>query len=1415
MAGKLTRFTNSFIRPWTVCGIAKRMGNFGNIISKILGVLNIDIVGAQLGDLQFVLQAVEDSQHLTLAADALTRFDLPKFLSKFNEALGDDWDLNIIVAIAARFGKTISISAIKAIFTVIKIVLTAKDTWEAVWAIITGSYAGTVIFTSQVQSVSPPPPPTPTPPPLPTPTPQPTTDKAFFISDITLPDGTVVSPGQALTKTWRVQNTGTSTWDGFKLNYTDGEQMGGSSEITIPTTTPGQTIDLTVNLVAPSSLGAHSGSWQIVNTSGGWVNGGKLWVKINVGSQSGVITLTTDPSSPASAGQVNIFAHVSNFPNLRALRILIDGQQLCELGAPEIQDCVWHTSGYAAGQHSIVAEADDWTGPSWDNPERKTILYELTGNGVTNHGPYRPTLVANPAYDWYVTIGNAPQLCAQQQGDPDGDAVTQYRFVASASVGTADSGWVGSSCHTFGSITPGTYEWHAQVMDSLGGISDWSDNWHFTVEPTGVTATINSFSTPSPSNAEEIKIYACSSGHAGINITLRVLVNDATDGSDSGEWHIIKEQGSPCFNDIDAPVWRTLEYDDGPHKVRVVAMAIQPDAGNVYDTVYTLNHRRPNSPRLIAPVPLSQNIQEAIYLDSQTVTFKWEPTIRATSYTLHISTNPSPKDDPSPIFRQTFSSSINEHTLTLGQDYSSIYWQVEATNDVGSNASGAQRFGIDRQVPACTVSGLPATTYANVFQVNWNSTDNLAGIKTADIQFMDSERGTWEDWLTNIPSGKTYDLFDGQPGHSYFFRCRATDNANNTGNYPISANTSITIDPFTRPGTPWWNSAYGQKRNIVILNNMGATPLPQGYPIHLHFDNSTIPTAATLYAASLSSIKCNDLRIVYGDAVELDRVVQKCTSNAIDIWFRSQVSITGGSTNNASHQLYYGNSSAGFPPANQGNVFYPLVDANTVAAWYMSEGQGNTLNDLSGNGHACTIFSPTSWATPTKFPGALNFSGGGDSQTVNCGTSSAYNLQNFTFETYFRSTNNNLWGRMAGNIQPNSQRWILQTVDNKPELVIWTSNNGGSVTSTKSLADNAWHHLAVTVNGTELKLYIDGQLNATSYLPGNIRSADLPLTIGSAENISRSYAELTGIRLSNVVRTDFSYGAFVNVTNEPSIATDSVVNPPVIGAPDLTILSLSTYPNPQGGILVEAVVENQGDLSTQSGFYTDLYLNHVPTGAGDYSSSVRFWINNPIAAGQTTTLTTVITDLSTLSASTMPGNPITNVISTFTESSGTLYAQTDSAGLVQEPDNQNNIYSSGIQICTATSDTFENDNTYATASLFTIGNNQTHNFSFPGDNDWIKFNAQAGKIYRLTTSALGVSADTYLYLYDVNGTTLISSNDDSNGSLASRIEWTAPANGIYYILIKHWNPSVGGCGTQYNLNVQEGLLDLFLPLILR
>jgi len=1235
--------------------------------------------------------------------------------------------------------------------------------------------------------------------------PPPSNDSATFVSDITLPDGSVVSPGQALVKTWRVRNSGTSTWDGYKLIFLQGDQMGGASPVNIPTTSPNQEVNISVSLQAPTTPGDKVGYWQIVNRDGVYVPGGKLWVSVNVVSSTTsdrIASFSADPPSPSSASTVRLYARVNWWPQFRAMRVKVDNQVIGETAAAEYT-FNWDTSSASRGDHTLVLEVADQTDNSWSRPERRVMAYTLQGTPTpANHAPNRPS--PSSPYDWYVYYsGNTAQLCAQANGDPDGDAITGYYFDIYGSAQLWNSGWAGSNCVTTGALGPYNYQWRVKVRDSRGAESDWSDTWHFTLVNPNLSISELYFQ-PQDGNSEQVKIRACTTGQGGVGITMRVSVNDANDGSGNGTWHIIKELGVPCFNDVDAPVWNTLEYGDGPHRVRAEAHGASTgwNGAAVREETYTLPHRRPASPRLLAPIPPSGNIREAVYLNSRTITFRWQPTIRANSYTLHIGTNPSPKDGSNPVFRQTFGSSFTEYTVTFGQDYPTLYWQVTAANDVGTNASGDQLFGIDRAVPSCTVQPLPAVTYESVFQVNWSGSDNLAGIRTFDVQYLDSGRDVWSDWFTGIPVAKTYDLFTGQPGHTYYFRCRATDNANNTGNYPANANTATKIDPAARPPTPWWNSAYSGKRNLTILNNMPGTTLPIGYPVRLHFDGSTTPTAVEIYNASQSSTKCYDLRIIYNDATELDRVMQNCSSSVIDLWFRTQVSIAGGASNNTSHQLYYGNANAGTPLANINNVFYPSADSNTIGLWYL---EGNT-GDSSTYGHNGQWLGDASWVNG-KFGQGISLPGGNVLHGgIRVPGTETLRVWSFTIEAFIKRAraDSNCGDFIASQGQSNEarERWHTGVEGDKLRLQIWNSGDKRSNPGAFPV-DTNWHHVAATFdnNTHEFRFYRDGeqvyqgQMDSAGFVYGDPTfyiGSLFPYTGGELNSFCGT---IDAVRLSNVVRTSFlPYGSFTAITNEPTAAVGSPIAPPITGSPDLVVLSLTAYPNSGGGVLVQAVVKNQGNLSTQNGFYTDLYANHLPTGAGDLTGSISFWVASPIEAGKTATLTTVITDLPA------GGSMHVQSISAASETTSTLYAQVDSTGAVSEPDKLNNI-SGGTEVCIAPADSYESDDTAAIARLISVSITEAHNFHAAGDQDWFKFEAWAGNSYTIEIANLGLNSDTYLYLYDADGATLLAANDDYGGTLASKIIWQAPANGTYYVMVKHWNPNVGGCGTGYELSV--------------
>jgi hypothetical protein len=93
---------------------------------------------------------------------------------------------------------------------------------------------------------------------------------------------------------------------------------------------------------------------------------------------------------------------------------------------------------------------------------------------------------------------------------------------------------------------------------------------------------------------------------------------------------------------------------------------------------------------------------------------------------------------------------------------------------------------------------------------------------------------------------------------------------------------------------------------------------------------------------------------------------------------------------------------------------------------------------------------------------------------------------------------------------------ILHIYDGAPQLSLATPGEGGSLGGTP-INDGRWHHIALTKQGDDLKLFVDGKTVHTS-------TAKIPLVSNSAWLLGSSYmripcaARFGGLRISNTVR---------------------------------------------------------------------------------------------------------------------------------------------------------------------------------------------------------------------------------------------------------------------------------------------------------
>jgi len=114
------------------------------------------------------------------------------------------------------------------------------------------------------------------------------------------------------------------------------------------------------------------------------------------------------------------------------------------------------------------------------------------------------------------------------------------------------------------------------------------------------------------------------------------------------------------------------------------------------------------------------------------------------------------------------------------------------------------------------------------------------------------------------------------------------------------------------------------------------------------------------------------------------------------------------------------------------------------------------------------------------------------------------------------------------------------------------------------------------------------------------------------------------------------------------------------------------------------------------------------------------------------------------------------------------------------------------------------DNSVDLAGRISVRDSQRRTIFPVGDQDWIKFTAIADTVYEISADRLCVTCDSLIYLFDTDGTTFLTDNDDyiSNDS---RILFKPSVGGDYYINLRHREYPKGVLS--YTLSVRE-FIDL-------
>lgn len=253
---------------------------------------------------------------------------------------------------------------------------------------------------------------------------------AQFVTDVTIPDGTVMTPGQTFTKKWRLRNISACAWNGYSLVFDSGDSMSGPATKPIGTVNPGQEVDIEVNLTAPNSAGNYRGYWRIVTNGNVLVpivnghQGRSFYVDIKVQAPATntlppaiaqvILTgLTSEDGFVTSAGNTNPNPNVGDNESNQAVQAFVSFDMTAIPAGATITKVVVDFSGYdtlgnpfsladgclrAYAQSYGTVDAGDyfpsgdptgayirWCGPAElsaasENADMKTLVQSLVGS---------------------------------------------------------------------------------------------------------------------------------------------------------------------------------------------------------------------------------------------------------------------------------------------------------------------------------------------------------------------------------------------------------------------------------------------------------------------------------------------------------------------------------------------------------------------------------------------------------------------------------------------------------------------------------------------------------------------------------------------------------------------------------------------------------------------------------------------------------------------------------------------------------------------------------------------------------------------------------------------------------------------------------------------------------------------------
>jgi len=303
--------------------------------------------------------------------------------------------------------------------------------------------------------------------------------------------------------------------------------------------------------------------------------------------------------------------------------------------------------------------------------------------------------------------------------------------------------------------------------------------------------------------------------------------------------------------------------------------------------------------------------------------------------------------------------------------------------------------------------------------------------------------------------------------------------------------------------------------------------------------------------------------------------------------------------------MFYGNSSVTTNQSNKTGTW----DANYAGVWHLANGAALSASDSTANGNNGTVTRAT--ATEGQIDGAANLSG--SQQYIDLGDNPSLQItgEELTVEAWINTSeaSPSAYERLIVKETPgNGSPYVTYGMYRNPgnTTLDWCISSGATLNCavTSNLPVNSWTQVVGTYDGSNLRVYVNGALNDTVAMTGNIGATTQDVVIGAdtADGGEFFNGEVDEVRISDSVRSADWIATQYNNQSAPSAFYSIGAAASGGGTTSPGIVALSPSSGPTG----IAVTISGGNFGSTQGTSSVTF--------GGVAATATSWSNNSITA---------------------------------------------------------------------------------------------------------------------------------------------------------------------------------------------------------